>query len=210
MSVYLPPAFASRDTDAVAQLILRHPFATLVTPTADELQISHLPLLLHRSEGAHGVLIGHVARANPHWRVLAERTSVAIFHGPHAYVSPSWYSDPAAMVPTWNYAVVHLHGSGEVIDDPARKRETVEELTTHFEASRPAPWHLQLTGARLAAMLDAIVAFRIPVTRVEAKFKMSQNRSAIDRARVAEALREEFDAAAVATGEWMMRNAGKG
>jgi transcriptional regulator len=208
MSVYLPPAFASGDTGAVAKLILHHPFATLVTPTADEPQITHLPLLLHPS-GAHGALIGHVARANPHWGVLAERTSVAIFHGPHAYVSPSWYSDPAAMVPTWNYAVVHAHGLGELIDDPARKREIVEELTARFETSRQAPWHLQLTGARLAAMLDAIVAFRIPVTRVEAKFKMSQNRSGIDRARVAAALREESDADAVATGEWMMRDAGK-
>lgn len=209
MSVYLPPAFASGDTDAAAQLILRHPFATLVTPTADEPQISHLPLLLHRSEGAQGALIGHVARANPHARVLAERTSLAIFHGPHAYVSPSWYSDPAAMVPTWNYAVVHVHGIGELIDEPARKREIVEELTARFETSRQAPWHLQLTGTRLAAMLDAIVAFRIPVTRVEAKFKMSQNRSGIDRARVAAALRDESDADAVATGEWMMGDAGE-
>jgi transcriptional regulator len=210
VSIYLPPAFASSDIDAVAQLIVRHSFATLVTPTANAPQISHLPLLLHRHEGAHGVLIGHVARANPHWRALPECESIAIFHGPHAYVSPSWYSDPAAMVPTWNYAVVHVHGIGELIDDPEGKRATVEELTAHFEASRPAPWHLQLTGARLAAMLDAIVAFRIPVSRVEAKFKMSQNRSGVDRARVAAALHGESDADAVATGDWMMRDGGEG
>ena len=210
MSVYLPPAFAARDDDAVAQVIREYPFATLITPTAGEPQITHLPLLRHAMPEPHGVLIGHVARANPHWRHLGDRASLAIFHGPHAYVSPSWYGEPAAMVPTWNYVVVHVHGDVELVDDPAGTLATVRELTQRFEGPRPAPWHLQLEGARLDAMIGAIVAFRMNVTRVDAKFKLSQNRSGADQARVVAALATEDHAEALATAKWMKRHAGKG
>ena len=210
MSIYLPPAFAARDDDAVAQIIRDYPFATLITPTDGEPQITHLPLLHHAEPSPHGTIIGHVARANPHWRHLGGGASLAIFHGPHAYVSPSWYSEPAAMVPTWNYVVVHVHGDVEVVDDPAAALATVQELTRRFEAPQPAPWHLQLEGPRLDAMLGAIVAFRMRVTRVDAKFKLSQNRSDADQARVIAALADQGYAEASATAEWMSRHAGKG
>jgi transcriptional regulator len=210
MSVYLPPAFAAREVDAVAQAMRDYPFATLITPTDGEPQITHLPLLYHADPSPHGTLIGHVARANPHWRHIAARQSLAIFHGPHAYVSPSWYGEPAAMVPTWNYVVVHVHGDVELVDDPAGKLAMVQELTQRFEARRPAPWRLQLEGAHLDAMIGAIVAFRIKVTRVDAKFKLSQNRSGADRGRVVAALADEGYPDALATAEWMKRHAGKG
>jgi len=205
MSVYLPPLFAVSDSDAATELVARHPFATLITPTAGEPYVTHLPLLLHAQPAPHGTLVGHVARANPHWQHLVDQPSIAIFHGPHAYVSPSWYGEPAAMVPTWNYAVVHMHGIATLVDDAADKRAIVEELTGRFESSRAAPWHLQLEGNRLKAMLGAIVGFRIAVTRVDAKFKMSQNRSAADRERVVSALNAESDADAIATAQWMSR-----
>ena len=205
VSVYLPPLFAASDSEAISKLVVRHPFATLITPTAGEPYVTHLPLLVHAQPAPLGTLVGHVARANPHWQHLAGQPSIAIFHGPHAYVSPSWYGDPAAMVPTWNYAVVHMHGVAALVDDAAGKRAIVEELTGRFESSREKPWHLQLEGDRLDAMLRAIVGFRIVVTRVDAKFKMSQNRSAADRERVVTALAAEPDADAIATAEWMSR-----
>jgi transcriptional regulator len=210
VSVYLPRAFAARDDDAVAQAIRDYPLATLITPTDGEPQITHLPLLHRALPLPHGMLIGHVARANPHWRYLANRASLAVFHGPHAYVSPSWYSEPAAMVPTWNYIAVHVHGDVELVDDPAGKLATVQELTRTFETPRPVPWQLQLEGTKLDAMIGAIVAFRMKVTRVDAKFKLSQNRSPADQARVVAALAGEGRAEALATAEWMKRNAGKG
>jgi transcriptional regulator len=209
LSVYLPKSFATSDDAAIARLVQQYPFAMLVTATDAEPQISHLPLLHRRGPAPDGVLIGHVARANPHWRLLADHPSIAVFQGPHAYVSPSWYTEPAAMVPTWNYAVVHVRGTVELVDDRDAKLATVNELTSRFESERAAPWHLQLEGARLDAMLGAIVAFRMTITRIDAKFKLSQNRGAADRERVIEALQSEGYAEASATAEWMAAYARK-
>jgi transcriptional regulator len=209
VSVYLPSWFATRDGDAIARLVRDHPFATLVTAAGAEPQISHLPLLHHADPAPHGCLIGHVARANAHWRLLAEHPSIAVFQGPHAYVSPSWYTEPAAMVPTWNYAVVHVRGNVEIIDDRDATLATVEELAARFESGRAAPWHLQLEGSRLDAMLGAIVAFRMTIAGIDAKFKLSQNRSAADRDRVIAGLQAEHHADAAATAAWMIEHARK-
>lgn len=204
MSVYLPQSFVVRDAGAITRLIREHPFATLITATRDEPQVSHLPLL-HRAEPSpHGSLIGHVARANPHWQLFGEGTTLAVFHGPHAYVSPSWYTEPAAMVPTWNYAVVHVRGMVELVTDRNQTLAILQQLTERFESSRPSPWRLQLTGAKLDAMVGAIVAFRMTIERIDAKFKLSQNRSAEDQERVIEALRGEGFAEAEATAGWMI------
>ncbi len=209
MSVYLPPSFVARDAEAIARLVRDYPFATLITAAGAEPQISHLPLL-HRADPApHGTLIGHVARANPHWKVMADHPSIAVFHGPHAYVSPSWYTEPAAMVPTWNYAVVHVRGSIELVEGHDATLATVQALTANFESGRAAPWQLQLQGSRLAAMVGAIVAFRMTITRIDAKFKLSQNRDAADRERVVAGLEAEGHADATATAAWMSRYARK-
>ena len=209
MSVYLPTWFAAHDDDAIARLIGTFPFATLITAADAEPQLSHVPLLHHADHAPRGALVGHVARANPHWQFLADRPSIAVFHGPHAYVSPSWYADSAAMVPTWNYAVVHVHGRTELVEDHDAKLAILNELTERFESGRVSPWQLQLQGARLDAMLGAIVAFRMSITRVEAKFKLSQNRGAADRDRVIAGLQGEDRADASSTAEWMTRYARK-
>lgn len=208
MSLYRPAAFASDDEVAIARLLDEHPFATLITAGAGEPQVSHLPLLRRLDPAPHGSLIGHMARANPHWRHLGSGASLAIFHGPHAYVSPSWYAEPAAQVPTWNYAVVHVHGRAEIVDDRAATLATLEHMIERFEGGRPAPWRLQLEGARLDAMVGAIVAFRIAIERIDAKFKLSQNKDEADRKRVASGLRGEAFADATATAAWMDREAG--
>ena len=191
----------------MARLFAEHPFATLITPGSPEPSLSHLPLQHHAAPGSHGVLLGHMARANPHWRHFGEQPSVAVFHGPHAYVSPSWYAEPASAVPTWNYAVAHVHGRVELMEDPAQTRSLLDELVARYEAGRARPWRLQLTGEALAAMVGAIVGFRMPIERIEAKFKLSQNRSAEDRVRVIAALGGEDNAEAKATAAWMERHA---
>lgn len=202
MSVYIPRPFALREPAQIARLLAEHPFATFVTTVAGEPHISHVPLQFDRS-GPHGTLLGHMARANTHWRHFSAGPSVAIFHGPHAYVSPSWYAEPAAAVPTWNYCVVHLHGSAELMDEERDKRALLDALVQRYESGRAAPWRLQLEGRALDAMLGAIVGFRMPVTRIDAKFKLSQNRSAEDRERVIAQLRAEGYADANATADWM-------
>jgi transcriptional regulator len=129
--------------------------------------------------------------------------SLAIFHGPHAYVTPSWYTDPAGAVPTWNYAVVHAHGKIELARDPAETRAVLDLLIQRFEAPRAAPWKVGLTPSRLDAMVGAIIGFRIKVTRIDVKLKLSQNRSREDRDRVAAGLDAEGFADASATASWM-------
>jgi transcriptional regulator len=207
MSLYRPAAFASDDQAAIARLFDEYPFATLITTGAGEPQISHLPMLRESEPAPHGSLIGHMARANPHWRHLGSGASLAIFHGPHAYVSPSWYAQPAMQVPTWNYAVVHVHGRAEIVADRAATLATLQKMVARFEGSRAAPWRLQLEGARLDAMVGAIVAFRVEIERIDAKFKLSQNKDEADRRRVASALRSEAQADATATAAWMDREA---
>lgn len=206
MSIYTPRAFLAADAAAIARLLHEHPFATLITPGDAEPLVSHVPLQYRPAPGSKGVLLGHLARANPHGQHFAGRASVAVFHGPHAYVSPSWYADPANAVPTWNYAVAHVHGQADLMDD-AETRALLDELVHRYEGGRDQPWHLQLAGRPLAAMLGAIVGFRLTIERIDAKFKLSQNRSADDRERVITALRGENYADALATAEWMDRYA---
>ena len=207
MSIYTPRAFSVPDEAAVARLIELHPFATLITPGETEPQVSHLPLQYQALPDNKGVLLGHMARANPHWQHFVGRNSVAVFHGPHTYVSPSWYADPAHAVPTWNYAVAHVHGAAELMADPAETRALLDDLVNRYEGGRAKPWHLQLEGRELAAMLEAIVGFRLTIERIDTKFKLSQNRSADDRERVITALRGERYAEADATADWMDRYA---
>ncbi len=203
MSLYTPPAFCVPDRAALARLIRDHPFATLITPGTPEPFVTHLPLLLVPDCEPHGTLVGHVARANPHWRAARDVESIAIFHGPHAYVSPSWYGEPARMVPTWNYAAVHVHGGVEIVDDATDARRILDLLVQRFEGGRPVPWRFAMPERERDALVAGIVAFRLRVRRIEGKFKLSQNRSPSDRSRVIEALEREPHADAAATAAWM-------
>lgn len=210
MSLYIPHPFALREPAQITRLVAEHPFATLVTACTPEPHVSHVPLQFVADSGAKGTLLGHMARANPHWQRFAVGPSVAVFHGPHAYVSPSWYAEPAAAVPTWNYVVVHMHGSAEVMDDEREKRALLDDMVRRYEGSRAQPWRLQLEGRPLEALLGAIVGFRMRVERIDAKFKLSQNRSPKDRERVIGALRGEGNANASVTAEWMEAYAREG
>jgi transcriptional regulator len=189
--MYLPKHFDQPDTEAIARLLVAHPLATLAWPSADGLTAEHLPLLWDRgaSDGARGTLRGHVARANPVWREAAGTEVLAVFQGPQAYVSPSWYpskAETAKVVPTWNYAVVHAHGRLRVTEDAAWLRALVGRLTDTHEASRAQRWQVGDAPADyIETMLRAIVGIEIEVTRLQGKWKVSQNRSASDRAGVA-------------------------
>lgn len=186
MTLYVPRHFNSEMPDRDARTLMReHPFATLVTPADDDLHVSHLPLL-HRDDGsAHGQIHGHLARANPHARELRGGSTLAIFHGPHAYVSPNWYAAPDSAVPTWNYAVVHARGPVTLLEEPAHALEVLTRLTQVFEGDDPATaWSPERARTTVDRMLPGIVAFRIDVVSLDVKLKMSQNRPAGDRDRV--------------------------
>jgi len=188
--MYIPPKFALSEADTRAALA-RGGFAHLVTHAADGMLVTALPLLY--DPNSHS-LIGHVARANPHWRA-AGAASVAIFAGPHAYISPSFYatkSETGKVVPTWNYEVVHAHGRLVVHDDVEWLRAFVTRLTGHHEAGRPDPWAVTDAPARyIDKQLRAIVGLEVTIEAVEGKAKLSQNRSDDDRAGVVAGLRAE-------------------
>jgi transcriptional regulator len=188
--MYLPSHFAAKGDEALAALIDAHPLAQVVHRGGDgELDADPVPLLF---DATTRTLRGHVARANPLWRVAAGQPVLAVFTGTDAYVSPNWYPIKAAThkaVPTWNYLVVHAHGTLQVHDDADWLRAFLTQLTARHEASQPRPWSLaDAPEDYLRQMLRAIVGIEIPVARLAGKFKASQNRSAADREGVARGL----------------------
>lgn len=195
--MYRPNHFVQSDDSAIAGLLERHPLATLVWTGGDGLEAEHLPMLWDRlpADGPHGTLRGHVARANPVWREANGQPVLAVFKGTQAYVTPSWYPSKAAtakVVPTWNYAVVHAHGTLRAVEDAAWLRALVGRLTDTHEAARAHRWQVDDAPADyIDQMLRAIVGIEVMLTRVQAKWKVSQNRSAADRAGVAAGLGAE-------------------
>jgi transcriptional regulator len=185
-----------------------HDFATVVSSSPGGLVTSHLPVLV-RSSGATPVIVGHMARANDHWRVMDGATpAIVVFHGPHGYVSPTWYETGPA-VPTWNYGVVHAHGLPKVNEDDAFARGVLEELVRRYEGDRPDAWRPESLPADFyGRVLRAIVAFEMPATRLEGKFKLGQNRSVEDRRRTIAALEKSGSPEAAALAEFMRRGAG--
>jgi transcriptional regulator len=190
--MYTPPAFRITDLPEIHAAMAAARLATLVTATAEGLMATPLPMYLVADEGPHGTLYGHVARANPHWKLAPTGEALALFGGPHAYVSPSWYAEKplhGRVVPTWNYQAIHAHGPVEFFDDADRLLGVVTRLTEIHEAGRPAPWAVSDAPADyIAGMLRGIVGLRLPIARIAAKRKMSQNRPAADRAAVAAGL----------------------
>jgi transcriptional regulator len=180
--MYVPEAFRDDRPEALHDLIRANSFGVLVTHADDGLIASHLPFVLDAARGQHGVLIAHVARANQHWRSLADRESLAIFEGPHAYVSPRWYGTPLA-VPTWNYAVVHAYGRARLLDDPAEVLVALDRLVRQHDPDWAVP-----DGDFVPKLAAGVVAFEIEIARLEGKFKLSQNRPEGDRRSVVAAL----------------------
>lgn len=201
-AVYVPSSFHGCEADARA-LMRAYPFVTWITATADETFVTHLPVLVEDQPAPQGALLAHMAAVNPHWRAFVQGRTLAIFHGPHAYISPSWYVQPAREVPTWNYAAVHVHGQPQLIEDRDAKLALIDRSSAVFEAANNPPWTRQVSGERLEAMLGAIVAFRLPIERIEAKFKMNQNKTSQDRAQVCAKLRATNHPDLGAMADWM-------
>lgn len=169
------------DAEKLAAFMQRHSFATLVTDDGTTPFASHLPMLLRRDAGGGGTLVSHMARANPQWEHFGSgREALVIFQGPHSYISPSWYASEL-VVPTWNYAVAHAYGVPEIIADPARVISLIEETVSFYESSFEQPWLGALPEDFRDRLLKGIVAFQIPLARVEGKFKLGQNRLPADR-----------------------------
>jgi transcriptional regulator len=209
--MYVPKPFEEPRIDFLHGLIRSRPLATLVTLSSSGLDANHIPFHLSKVPAPFGRLRGHVARANPMWRDLAPGVdALAVFHGPEAYITPSWYptkKETGKAVPTWNYAVVHAYGSLRVVDDPIWLRALLERLVDRNEERFPKPWSLQDAPADfIEKMIEAVVGVEIVITRLLGKWKISQNQPDRNREGVIQGLRESKlpDAAemADAVGRW--------
>ena len=184
--MYIPQHFEERDLAVLHALIRAHPLGTWVTEVNEGLEVNHLPFVLDDTRGQFGTLVGHVARANAVWKAASSRVeSVVVFQGPQGYITPSWYTgkqDHGRVVPTWNYAVVHAHGTPRVVDDRAWLLKHVAELTSVHESGRETPWHVSdAPSDYIEGMVKNIVGIEIPIARLVGKWKVSQNRSVPDR-----------------------------
>jgi transcriptional regulator len=205
--MYVRAPFEVKDEATIEAFLGRHDFATIVTASGGELVATQVPVVARRAP-AGLVLVGHVARANRHWRLMdGETPTLAIFWGPHDYVSPTWYAGGPA-VPTWNYATVHANGKARAIDDDAFTRALLAELVARHETG-PAPWRIEALPADFAdRLVDAVVSFELPVERLEAQFKLGQNRPAADRAGTVDGLERAGTPEAAALAAFMRAHAG--
>lgn len=196
--MYTPGHFAG-DEGAVRELLAQHGAADLVTVTPQGLVATMLPFVHEPDVGDHGALHGHFARNNEHWKLPAEDEALVIVRGGDNYVTPSWYASKAEhgrVVPTWNYVTAHVYGRLVVHDDPAWVEDVVRRLTAKHEAARPEPWAVDDAPEKFVrGRLRAIVGVEVVISRVEAKFKLTQNKPDADIGGVADGLEAEGDAA---------------
>jgi len=193
MRVYVPEHFREARVELLQEFVQQHPLAVVVAMTADGLNANHIPLQTKLTADGRGLLRGHIARSNSLWRQVENGAEVlAIFTGADAYISPSWYAskrEHGKVVPTWNYATVHIRGTIRFIDDAQWLRDFVGSMTDLHEGGRPDRWHVSDAPADyIDGMLRAIIGFEIEVSSVAGKFKGSQNRSSADRTGVNAAL----------------------
>ena len=200
--MYIPAVFAETDLTRLHDYIEQHSFGLFVSQLDGLPFATHLPFLLQRTTGPHGTLIGHLARANPQWQEASGQTALAIFSGPHAYISPTWY-ETDHVVPTWNYTSVHAYGRVQIIEDEAVLLDFVQRFVQVYEKPMPRPWSFDPTSTYAERMLAQIVGFRIEIEKIEGKWKLNQNHPAERRKKVVHALRQRGDENAVAVADLM-------
>jgi transcriptional regulator len=190
--MYVPAAFAESDLNRLHDFIEQNSFGVLVSQVDGLPFATHLPFLLDRTSGMHGTLVGHLARANPQWRNVSGQTILAIFSGPHVYVSPTWY-EAEQVVPTWNYTAVHAYGRVEIIEDRGALLDILQRSVLVHEQTMPRPWSFDPSSPFVNRLLAQIVGLRIEMEKIEGKFKLNQNHSVDRRQKVVRALVERGD-----------------
>jgi transcriptional regulator len=203
--MYIPERFRTTERKQILEVMRLHPFAVLVTIREGEPFATHVPLLIHEGEGGEVLLRGHLARLNPQGMALAQEAEVlVIFQGADSYISPAWYTHHPS-VPTWNYMAVHAYGKARIIEGEPLRQLMLEAIEV-FEAGVVEDWKPEFTEEYWERMLNGVVGFEIRVTRLEGKFKLSQNRSAEEREIVGAALRHQVERTRGAEmADWMER-----
>ncbi|MCH2671320.1 MAG: FMN-binding negative transcriptional regulator [Dehalococcoidia bacterium] len=181
--MYLPKYYEVTNRLKLFDFMKSNNFGILFSHTGEEPMANHLPFIIDDAGGDNGLILGHMAKANRQWRFADGQQVMVVFHGPHAYVSPTWYQGGEA-VPTWNYTAVHANGIFTASDDPVVMREMVERLTVQHEESQPQPWKMDFSTRYAEQMMKRVVTFKIEITSLQGKWKLSQNQSDVRRERV--------------------------
>jgi transcriptional regulator len=202
--MYVPDHFKQSDASKLFAFVENNAFGLLVSQVDGEPFASHLPFLLDRAALPHGSLLGHVALANPQWRQAEGQNVLAIFSGPHAYISPTWY-EADRVVPTWNYVAVHVYGTLHLIQDTETLADLLRTLVDRYEGTLPRPWQFDAGSDFSQKMMKAVAGFRIDISRIEGKWKLNQNRPEEQRERVVRTLQAFTDENSQAIAE-LMRN----
>jgi transcriptional regulator len=202
--MFVPPAFAEPDLPTLHQFIVHNSFGIVVSQVDGLPFATHIPILLRQAEGPNGTLVGHFARANPHWQQIAGQTAMVVFTGPHVYVSPTWY-EATNVVPTWNYTAVHAYGRVELIEGGTPLLDILRDSVQRYEQGLPQPWRFEETGTFVERMMEQIVGFRIQIEKIEGKFKLSQNQPVERRTKVIRALERHADENSLAVAKLMRR-----
>ena len=191
--MYTPRSFVEDDLSILHSCIEENSFATLVTTGPSGPEVSHLPLLLDREAGPQGTLVGHMAKANSQWKNLDGEPALAIFQGPHAYISPTWLQE-RNVVPTWNYVAVHVTGQVQLVEEPSALLDIVRRYVEFYESPMPEPWQIDSAEADFTeSLLNAIVGFTIEIASFEGKWKLSLNHIEERRQRVIQGLQTQPD-----------------
>jgi transcriptional regulator len=188
--MYIPTAFAEPDPTKLHDFIEQNSFGLLVSQVEGLPFATHLPFLLERTTGPHGTLVGHMARANPQWREAGGQTALAIFSGPHAYISPTWY-EAEQVVPTWNYIAVHAYGRVQIVEDEGALLDIVKRSVRVYEQAMPRPWSFDPSSTFVKRMVTQIVGFCIEVQKIEGKWKLNQNHPVERRQKVVRVLQQQ-------------------
>lgn len=206
--MYIPEHFRETDLARLDWLAAHDAFGTLISSVDGAAFATHLPVLYAR-DGESVTLTGHWARPNPQWQGIEAQRVLFIFHGPHAYVSPRWYADPARNVPTWNYATAHVYGRPRLIEDPARLERIVDALAGKYESGASAPWRLAESNPGNVRSLRGVVGFELPADEVQIKYKLNQNHPAANVEGAVRGLVEQGGADALLTADLMREALGR-
>lgn len=202
--MYIPKSFENKNIPELHQFIEKYNFATLITYNENGINVSHIPVILNKTQGQFGTLIWHLAKMNDHCKALNEKIqTLCIFHGPHSYISPAWYKT-SPNVPTWNYAVVHAHGTPAKVSKEQLSTD-LEKLVSHHEALSNT--HYRIPDNHKTKLLEHIDGFHMEITKIEGKFKLGQNRSTEDQKNMLnELLNQQKNSDALELANFIMNN----
>ncbi|PLR95061.1 FMN-binding negative transcriptional regulator [Bacillus sp. T33-2] len=203
--MYIPKSFEVTDKEKIFDFVRRNSFAILFSQLEGHPFATHLPLLVDESRGENGILLGHMAKANPHWKNLNGQEVLAVFQGPHAYISPTWYKE-SNTVPTWNYVAVHIYGDFKLIENKQEMIEIIDKTGDYYESSMPNPWKADFDDRFTDGLMNGIACFEIDIMRFEGKWKLNQNHSAERQQNAVIGLRTQTDENSVEIANLMAEN----